>query len=407
MAAMAILTVTGIAVALAVSRSGGSDGVTAVSSPSSRPKSSRARPRVKAAQPRVKAAQGAGRPSISAGSIISNPAENMPAAQPSPMRPLTAWAFVGSCYRGTGTAMYDYAMEGHRLLGLPYPHFFCIRSFREPGTEAKFQATFGHSRVTLIDEWPRGEALDELLQPHNVSHVYMLKSGQVDGVLSKKAMNLVHAVFMAKTPHGDRYAKVSSSVKGDAPVVPHMVRPLPSGTGTSRRALNISSDAVVLCRYGGRGTFNIKYVHKAVVQAVARRDDLHFLFVNTDSFGTTHPRIRFLPALHSDEEKARFIRSCDAMLHARREGETFGLAVAEFAMLGKRIITEDSGANRRDQQFHLTQLGESGIIYHNEKDVLDILLMIKKEKRNPVSAFAYSDYTPYKVMRTFLEIFLT
>ena len=75
-------------------------------------------------------------------------------------------------------------------------------------------------------------------------------------------------------------------------------------------------------------------------------------------------------------------------------------------MLGKRIITEDSGANNRDQQFHLTQLGESGIIYHNEKELLDILRTIKKEKRNRVSAFAYSDFTPYKVMQTFLEIFL-
>lgn len=333
--AIAILTVTGIAVALAVSRSGGSDWVTAVSSPSSPSESSQERARVKAARPRVKAAQGAGRLSINGGSTISNPAKKM--------LPLTAWAFVGSCNRGTGAAMYDYAMEGRRLLGLPYPHFFCIRSPVELGSEAKFQAAFGHKRVTLIDEWPRGEALDELLQPHNVSHVYMHKSGQVDGVLSKKAINLVHAVFSAKTPHGDRYAKISSSVKGAAPVVPYMVRPLPSGTGTSRRTLNISSEALVLCRYGGRETFNIKYVHQAVMQAVAQRDDLHFLFVNTDSFGPAHPRIRFLPALHSDEKKARFIRSCDAMLHARREGETFGLAVAEFQCWASASLRKTAG----------------------------------------------------------------
>jgi len=38
-------------------------------------------------------------------------------------------------------------------------------------------------------------------------------------------------------------------------------------------------------------------------------------------------------------EKARFFATCDIMLHARLHGETFGLAVGEFAVLGKPVIT--------------------------------------------------------------------
>mmetsp|Transcript_7378 Transcript_7378/g.23219 ORF Transcript_7378/g.23219 Transcript_7378/m.23219 type:complete len:123 (-) Transcript_7378:768-1136(-) len=47
------------------------------------------------------------------------------------MPPLRAWAFVGSCLRGTGVAMFDYADYGETLLKLPAPHFFCISG---PGT---------------------------------------------------------------------------------------------------------------------------------------------------------------------------------------------------------------------------------------------------------------------------------
>ena len=49
--------------------------------------------------------------------------------------------------------------------------------------------------------------------------------------------------------------------------------------------------------------------------------------------------------IHTYSEKEAFYRTCDAMLHARRDGETFGLAVAEFSVRNKPVITK--GASKR------------------------------------------------------------
>jgi hypothetical protein len=57
------------------------------------------------------------------------------------------------------------------------------------------------------------------------------------------------------------------------------------------------------------------------------------------------------------------------MLHARLHGETFGLAVGEFAVLGKPVIT--FGASR--ERAHLDMLGEHGRVYRTEQELRDIL----------------------------------
>ena len=38
-------------------------------------------------------------------------------------------------------------------------------------------------------------------------------------------------------------------------------------------------------------------------------------------------------------KKVEFISSCDAMIHARQMGETFGAAVSEFSIKNKPVIT--------------------------------------------------------------------
>jgi hypothetical protein len=67
-------------------------------------------------------------------------------------------------------------------------------------------------------------------------------------------------------------------------------------------------------------------------QVAAERADIYFLFMNTNEIMTENrPNIIYLPASLEDTYKSAFIRSCDAMLHARTSGESFGLAVAEFS----------------------------------------------------------------------------
>jgi hypothetical protein len=43
--------------------------------------------------------------------------------------------------------------------------------------------------------------------------------------------------------------------------------------------------------------------------------------------------------------KTRFIQTCDAMLHASRSGETFGLFPGQFSIRNKPVITWAKGAD--------------------------------------------------------------
>ena len=77
------------------------------------------------------------------------------------------------------------------------------------------------------------------------------------------------------------------------------------------------------------------------------------------------PNVIHLEATSDEEAKSRFIRTCDAMLHARYSGETFGLAVAEFSVHNRPVLTssvhDDEGAAR----MHINTLGARGIFYHD------------------------------------------
>jgi hypothetical protein len=88
------------------------------------------------------------------------------------------------------------------------------------------------------------------------------------------------------------------------------------------------------------------------------------------------------------------------MLHARWHGETFGLAVGEFAVLGKPVITY--GASR--ERAHLDALGAKARIYHDREELICIL-----EHFQPCheDATLYSQYArPDFVMEMFQRIFL-
>lgn len=308
------------------------------------------------------------------------------------------WVFVGSCLRGTGQAMFDYADQAEKILNLPAPLFYCIKS-TQVSNEDLFTIRFGINSVFQLPSWPSQQELDALL-PTNTTHVYMLKSGGRDRTLSNRAINLVHAVFDGTQPHGDRYAKVSSFVPGNVPVVPHLVSPLPNGTSTRRKELSIPASDTVLCRYGGYDSFNIQYAKDAICSAVQQRTDLHFVFANTEPF-CPHPRIHFLASTSTPAQKAKFIRTCDAMIHARAEGETFGIAIAEFAIIGKRVITERVSS----RAIHVQELGERGIYYRGKRSLLDILLNFDRNVELKPREL-YKQYSPRNVMRVFKKVFL-
>ena len=182
-------------------------------------------------------------------------------------------------------------------------------------------------------------SIDPRLRP--AWHQDLIKFGGPEGpdvrpFSERGAKTLVHAVFDGRTPHGDVFARIAPCVPGGGPCVPHIV-PRRQATGPDlRHELGIPADATVFGRHGGRDVFDVPEARQAVLRVARDRPDTYFLFMNTDPIGDPSStdcmhNIIYLPRTLDEARKAAFIRSCDAMLHGRRSGESFGLAVAEFS----------------------------------------------------------------------------
>jgi len=228
-----------------------------------------------------------------------------------------------------------------------------------------------------------------------------------------------HAVFEWQ-PHGDAYAAISKFVLGNnnGSIVPHIVTPpdakLVANATNYRLELNISDRALVLCRHGSVHSFSISYV-KATIKSIVTKfksDRLHIIFLATDPFdgfpSPLFPNVHFLPQTMDPYEKERFFQTCDAMLHARDIGETFGLAVAEMSIRNKPIITQGhSVSNGNYAEAHLHELQDKGLYYHDASSLTEIVAQLVKNGVDKNRNFtAFGQYSPKNVMRQFKSVFL-
>lgn len=302
--------------------------------------------------------------------------------------------------RGTDVALFDYALGNEELLG--NRSFILSPARADLRALDKFRARFS---VLLYRD---RDDLRLLLEPMDVYYVQDHgKRPPVEVPRPPHGRTVVHCVFECKEPHGDVYAAISTWValhRGldggqPCPVVPYMVW-LPQVEGDLRAELGIPAQATVLGRHGGASTFDMPFVHAEVRAAVLARSDLWFVFLNTAPFCEPHPRIVHLPGTFDLVRKTKFIQTCDAMLHARHEGETFGLACAEFSIRHKPVITWLGSKDR----FHVECLGQKGLYYRGADDLRRILHGFR-----PVTGDfdAYSArFGPEPVMAQFERVFL-
>jgi hypothetical protein len=183
--------------------------------------------------------------------------------------------------------------------------------------------------------------------------------------------------------------------------VPHFVPQLESKVGL-RENLGISTKARVFGRHGGWDTFNIPFVREAVVRHARKNPEDHFVFLNTESIREAEKlsNIHYLPATIDPAEKAKFLATCDAMLHARWHGETFGLAVGEFAVLGKPVITFTESRERA----HLEMLGNQALPYSYHGELAKILREFHPHRTQGTQYEIFAD--PKVVMEFFRKKFL-
>jgi len=89
------------------------------------------------------------------------------------------------------------------------------------------------------------------------------------------------------------------------------------------------------------------------------------------------------------------------MIHARGQGESFGLSVAEFSIKNKPIITWNGSGDRA----HIDMLGDKGLYYGDQKEVKDIMLNFTPQPEKNWDAYS-EHFSPENSMNKFKEVFI-
>lgn len=290
--------------------------------------------------------------------------------------------------RGTGNAVFNYAHYNEEILGNKSKILTYVGSPHSQEAVDKFAARFGDIYNYESDNL------------RDVDLIYHIKSGDNDSTYTHGLPYVVHAVFHGSEPHGNRYAAISEwmGTRDKIPFVPHIVNPL-QRVPDMRPLFGIPDDATVIGRIGGADSFDIPFVWEVIEEAVHLRPDLWFLFANTNhrSPKLLHGRVKYFPFTIHELTKYSFIRSCDAMLHARQRGETFGISVGEFSACGKHIFTYKNSPEKA----HIYELRGTAKTYVDKDDLLSQILSYE---RRP--AHQFYNYVPDNVMPIFKEVFL-
>jgi beta-1,4-mannosyl-glycoprotein beta-1,4-N-acetylglucosaminyltransferase len=302
------------------------------------------------------------------------------------------------CERGTTTGLYNYAYYNEKILGNK-SYIFYEKNNPNNNNEIieKFKQKFEVFPVENFKE------VDSILLQNQITHIFIIKSGQTDDKISKVSKNCIQCVFDCNEPHGEIFCSISIDVYGNDgkyPVIPRIIT-LPEHNLNMRQQLNIPQNAIVFGGYGGKAQFDIHYVQEVVYEIAKNNKNIYFLFANFNRFCQDLHNIIHLPCIIEEDEKVRFINSCDAMLWARSDGETFGQAIAEFSIRNKPVIATKVGALS-----HVAYLGNKGIWYNDEKNLTEILLNFNPEIESKKDWNAYKDYTPERVMKIFDDVFL-
>jgi len=306
--------------------------------------------------------------------------------------------------RGTEVALYDYALYNREILG--NESIIISDKNNDLAAYSKFKGAFD---VYLYDNF---QEVTELVDRHRLDAIYYQKAGNYDGKVVPNAKNLVHTVFQYNQPHGEVYAYISKWLAnhmsgGTLPYVPYPVDLLRYDHAENyREYLHIPKSATVFGYYGGSDSFNIDFAKKAVVDVARSNRNIYFLFMNVNAF-CDEPNVIYLGGTPDLEKKIGFINTCDACLHARNGGESFGLTIAEFSIKNKPVITTTYCTAELNDLAHIEMLGDKSILYSDYTTLTDILTNFKDIEKTRENWNAYSMYNPQTVMQQFRQVFLT
>jgi hypothetical protein len=303
--------------------------------------------------------------------------------------------------RGTTHSLLDYAKYNQEILGnesviVQYAH-------TDDDMLRKVAKQFKVRTISSITEMNRFAADFDVF--------YATKAGTKEPPYIDSTKYAVHAVFQFCDPHGDVYAYISEWLSDwmvacgypRYPWVPYIVNiPQPNMDEVEivRNNLGISKEQFVVGRLGGFDTFDLPWVQQAIIDTVSKRDDIVFVFPYTKPFHE-HKNIKYLPQIFDRQMKSNYIGLCDAMINGREQGETFGLANAEFLYLNKPVMAWEEGIDRA----HIRMLQPFNTLYN--VDNLSSMLNSLPDRPKRDYTVAVAPYTPEKVMAKFKEVFLS
>lgn len=326
-----------------------------------------------------------------------------------------AFHILPVCHRGTTTATLDYAKYNEQILGnesIILINENLKQDLSDPGItpQDKDVVQYVKDNYKTISYNDFSE-IEFICKDNNITHIYSLKYGKQDGFIIPNIKNLVHVVFNVYDPHGDEYAYVSewlarTASNNRSKYVPHIVSLPPVQKSDWRKKLNIPEDAIIIGRYGGLYQFDIGFAIETVYKFALANPNYYFLFVNTFNFFEVLglkalKNIIFIPPIVDLQDKTDFILSCDAMIHARSDGESFGLAICEGLFHDKPVFCFNGGRDKH----HIDLLKDTNLLYNNPLELYEKLLSVHNYTTQPYSNLV-DNFSPYTVMQKFQDVFL-
>lgn len=304
-------------------------------------------------------------------------------------------------YRGTTVAVADYARYNQDILGNESVIAYCKTNGQEKDMGNEPAVIEALEKKFNVVGYRAGD-LEKKIDQHQVDLIYMISSGQREDIPTN-VPSAIHAVFQFNEPYGTKYAYISEwlsnhMTQGKIPFVPHIVN-LPDPTHNFRKHLGIRDDQIVIGRIGGYFTFDIFFVKDIIKKLVSETDRFVFLFVGTEPFAN-HPSIKFINEIHDPQKKSNFINTCDAMIHARQRGESFGLSIAEFLFHNKPVLAWNNGLDKN----HINMLQGFNTLYNNMGECVDLLYRVKQLTGNYRERV--DQFQPEPVMKKFKEVFV-
>jgi FkbM family methyltransferase len=304
--------------------------------------------------------------------------------------------------RGTGTVVWLYAHYNETILGNKSIIVVKKGDYNYDSSGLSYEdirndvATWFYNRFEVHSFEPQD--IDDALQALLVDVCVIECSGEEGEYVPTKVPSIAHCIFSGRTKLGTVHTVISEYLTqgNDAYLLPNVIE-IHETEQDLRQSLGIPSDAIVFGRYGGYKQFNIEYARETVLRVAANHPNIYFLFMNTEPLSEHYPNIIYIQGTREMKVKKMFINTCNAMLHARKEGETFGCACGEFALANKPVITALSGDTA-----HIYMLGEQAIVYDTSEKLEEILTTFKGIQP---SYHRYNECTPEKVM-PFLRMYI-